>query len=575
MYKYKVESLTFKNGTKIPLGRINVLVGANNCGKTQVLKDISTIISGENVNRILVDDLGEQIPSSFDDLTNAFKLDIHNTNGRENLIHLNHKMEQSVTTISGSNIKEEIKKHIAGNKQYFHSLMGPGILTYLSTENRLTLSRSCTTNDPLTHGPRGLLDTLFVSGNNAINIVRKIVKEIFNKDVYLDCTGLGQLKIRFGNNFSYISENIIDASPELAKYQLLDNQGDGIRSIVGIISALVAIKRPIILMDEPEAFLHPPQALQLGQCISKLIDKDQQIFIASHSADFLRGLLSSTKDAVIIHMDRSTNDEMDINILDSDMLNNIIHDPLLSSSRVLEGMFYKGVVATEGDADAVFYQRAFQKIGASEEIHFVNAHNKQTLRKIVEPYKNLGIKYAMISDFDVFRDLYEFRQIISICNNDEIINNILQKRTKLCENIESQNNFEKLKKLKENLMLLASKEIPENANIASELYDLRRQLKNLRDDSDNFSEFKKNGYKAFPEEIQNIFFDMYNECISIGLFLVKTGELESLLTDYGIESSNNKSKWIINALEKLFDITPDKNKELWKFIYELKDYIIN
>ena len=43
-------------------------------------------------------------------------------------------------------------------------------------------------------------------------------------------------------------------------------------------------------------------------------------------------------------------------------------------------MFYKGVVATEADADAVFYQRLFQKIGASDEIASVDKgiHNKTT-----------------------------------------------------------------------------------------------------------------------------------------------------------------------------------------------------
>ena len=60
----------------------------------------------------------------------------------------------------------------------------------------------------------------------------------------------------------------------------------------------------MILLDEPEVFLHPPQALQLGEMISELVEPSQQIFIATHSADFLRGLLSSTRDAVIIHLDR-------------------------------------------------------------------------------------------------------------------------------------------------------------------------------------------------------------------------------------------------------------------------------
>lgn len=60
-------------------------------------------------------------------------------------------------------------------------------------------------------------------------------------------------------------------------------------------------------------------------------------------------------------------------------------------------MFYKGVVATEADADAVFYQRLFRQKGAADEIHFVNMHNKQTLKKIIKPYQKLRIKFALIA----------------------------------------------------------------------------------------------------------------------------------------------------------------------------------
>ena len=53
-----------------------------------------------------------------------------------------------------------------------------------------------------------------------------------------------------------------------------------------MISAIVSNKKPVFLLDEPEAFLHPPQALQLGEIISGLVEPSQQIFIATHSADF-------------------------------------------------------------------------------------------------------------------------------------------------------------------------------------------------------------------------------------------------------------------------------------------------
>lgn len=42
-------------------------------------------------------------------------------------------------------------------------------------------------------------------------------------------------------------------------YTMLQEQGDGFRSFVGIVLSILLSKDKIILIDEPEAFLHPTQ----------------------------------------------------------------------------------------------------------------------------------------------------------------------------------------------------------------------------------------------------------------------------------------------------------------------------
>ena len=44
----------------------------------------------------------------------------------------------------------------------------------------------------------------------------------------------------------------------------LNDQGDGIRSAVAILSSLITATHSLYLIDEPETFLHPPQARILG-----------------------------------------------------------------------------------------------------------------------------------------------------------------------------------------------------------------------------------------------------------------------------------------------------------------------
>ena len=105
------------------------------------------------------------------------------------------------------------------------------------------------------------------------------------------------------------------------------------------------------------------------------------------------------------------------------------------------------------------------------------------------------------------------------------------------------------------------------------LYDFRRALKKLREESDDLAAFKKLGRAALPPELQITFDSLWTACASIGIFIVRVGELESWLIDYDIASTSNKSKWISSALNKVFNIEYDENKEVWKFVDELKAFL--
>ena len=91
--------------------------------------------------------------------------------------------------------------------------------------------------------------------------------------------------------------------------------------------------------------------------------------------------------------------------------------------------------------------------------------------------------------------------------------------------------------------------------------------------------FGKNNYKVFIEinfalnpEFKTIFDSLYENCASIGLFIVPVGELESWLTDYGVGKQSNKSKWIISALENLPDVS-DESKAIWRFLKKLQEFL--
>ena len=240
-------------------------------------------------------------------------------------------------------------------------------------------------------------------------------------------------------------------------------------------------------------------------------------------------------------------------------------------------MFYKGVVATEADADTAFYQRLFQKVGASDEIHFLNTPGKQALKKVIEPYQKLGIKFAVIADSDVIRDDSDVNALLHLTSDEQLKNQILQEREEVLKYFHAQSKYSRLVNLQKELQTLAAQELPspeaDTKDIDDTLAEYRAKLGKLREESDNLSDLKKSGRNSLPAGPQQHFDILCTLCASIGLFVVWTGELESWLVDYDVARTSRKSKWIAEALTKIYDIKPDPGKEIWKFINSLHDFL--
>ena len=131
---------------------------------------------------------------------------------------------------------------------------------------------------------------------------------------------------------------------------MLDTQGDGFRSFVGVVLSLLMSKGRIVLLDEPEAFLHPAQARQLGHWIAEHSKHSaEQVIVATHNSSFLSGILASDQAVNIFRLNRK-GDRTTYTLIPSKATADLAKSPILSSQRVLESVFYKGVVVCEADA---------------------------------------------------------------------------------------------------------------------------------------------------------------------------------------------------------------------------------
>jgi predicted ATP-dependent endonuclease of OLD family len=169
----------------------------------------------------------------------------------------------------------------------------------------------------------------------------------------------GIITFRIGKGTELDIDNIpkewTQVSSYLEEYPLLENQGDRFRSFVGIVLSILLCRDKIILIDEPEAFLHPTQIRVLGRWIGEFSDNTtNQIIITTHNSNFLKSIANSNK-IKIFRLDRNGN-HTSFKQLSFTTVNKISENPILSNLSVLDSIFYNGVILCEGDTDRIFYK---------------------------------------------------------------------------------------------------------------------------------------------------------------------------------------------------------------------------
>lgn len=254
-----------------------------------------------------------------------------------------------------------------------------------------------------------VLSHLFQDDNTRYK-VRSIIKDAFGLNFVVDPTDLGNLRIRLSENdppkdeqsLSYQSRNYYKDST------YIKDASDGVQAFTGIVTAILCAEYHTILVDEPEAFLHPPLARKLGKHLAKIATSSNSALMAStHSADFLMGCVQTAKDVRVIRLEHS-NGKSKGKIVDSDTLSRFFRSPLMRSANAISSLFYDGVIITESDNDRAFYSEIYYRLAELDEnypsVLFINAQNKQTIKDIMGPLRDFGVPAAAITDVDIIKD---------------------------------------------------------------------------------------------------------------------------------------------------------------------------
>ncbi len=545
-----IASLEMNNGSIIPVGEndIVVFVGANNAGKSQCLRDIYELIYDPQNPATVIKRVVLQVPTSQE----AAEI-----------------MRANCQTVDPRGSYQTYKTYgfyWQGDPEHLQ-VRPDGLRTvrdlfvsFQPTEKRLTLAtppRAITRTSPKEHpihyvsyDPiyRQKLDEYFLKAFD-----EHIVPNTQHGENIPLCIGD---PVELENDYIDEQSRLEAYAAILETYPMAHVQGDGIRSFLGLTLELMIERYRLFLLDEPEAFLHPPQAKIMGEVIANITEQSGQVFIATHSKDLIKGLIKTASERVrVIRIERKDGISSFWPI-ENNTLATIWGDPILRHSDILDCLFYKKTVICESDSDCMMYSAILSKTNPSayRNIKFVYSGGKQRLKDLAVLLRALSIPFLVVPDLDILNDKNTFKTLVEGCGGkwDRIDDDY---------KILSSQIRESGKRRVERINII------ELINSRDDKYISAEESKQIREAVTQISpwnKIKQTGEQAIPRgSATQAYENIKNYCENeLNIYLVPCGEIEGFIKTCG----GHGSAWVNAALSQYPDLHDPHYNEISAFV---------
>jgi len=524
-----------------PAQGVIVFVGPNNSGKSLILRELETAISGGNiaVSKLLNDfeiiwPSPQQLATDISDLS---KKAPPGTSPEHVFVG---GFSPSGHLEAGSVPREALETVFLqrSQKRWVCSQFLKYFLIRLDGRTRFVLTDDRNRGDLLLRA-ENVLAHIF-KDDKLRRAISDIVHDAFGVYLTIDALSQQDLRIRLSDTAPSGDEQNLNEAARIfhAKARHIKEASDGVQAFIGILCAVLSGDYRAILIDEPEAFLHPPLARKLGYQLTSELKSERCLMASTHSADFLIGCLQASPHVRVVRLEY-LNGKSKGHIVESSVLTKFFKTPLLRSANVISALFHDGVVVTESDNDRAFYSEIYFRLAEQEKrypsILFINAQNKQTIRDIIGPLRAFGVPAAAIVDIDILKDGGQTW-----------------------------------------LGWLSSAQVPEalRSGFSVQRGDLCQRFSKIVGD------MKTNGgVDALldpDKQAANQLFDILDD---YGIFVVRKGELENWLESLSV--LGKKTDWTVSVLEKMgsdpanADYVKPTQGDVWDFMRSIVSWIKN
>ncbi len=359
----------------------------------------------------------------------------------------------------------------------------------------------------------------------------------------------------------------------MREYRLIHDEGDGFKSYIAICLTLLVGRRPLVLIDEPEMCLHPPQAYSLGRFIGRHgVSANHTTFVATHSSHVLKGIIEETENVDVIRLSR-TDSQFTGRRVAKEILKASIEKPSTKSESILDGLFAEAVTIVESEGDRLVYGAAWDKVACDfpHDIHFVSVGGVGGIADPCVLYRNLKIPVCVVADLDVIREIGTFESILKAVAPAEAVQDLMIECRRIIDAVkalgpifdESQTRSELNKLLNETL----------DWNDVSQLNRIRGKLGDLSSGLSQTARLKKGleGLRQFAVYHDLVAF--LHGCRTYGVFLVSVGELEDWIPDLvsGGPSKKKKAEWANYAANQIRESAP-RQDDIWDFVRQIASF---
>ena len=553
-----LSEIQFSDNSKIAIDKndIVVLVGPNNAGKSASLKEAEKLLRMKNIEGKVLKDITIEKDGDETELI-SFLTSISKKETSNN----------PLPTYQGYRFSVYEQNAKTWWNAFTNGLfdLAPIFVNSLTTEERLKAAnppRSIKITSQAPQHPIHFLQT----DDNLEKKFSEYFKQAFGTDLIVHRNAGEEVPLYVGSKpIPKTGEDRVSNGylRELEKLDLLHEQGDGMRSFVGVLLNAFISNHSILFIDEPEAFLHPPQAKLLGKMLAKDLPTERQLFLATHSEDFLKGLLdaNATNLKIIrIQRDGAINK---VSMLNSSDINVIWNNSLLRHSNILNGLFHSKVVVCESDSDCRFFAAILSALHdnsdtVSPDILFVHCGGKHRIPIAIKALTKLNVPISIVSDFDVLNDTNPLKEMFEelggvwtdVEDDWKLVKTSIDRRR---PELEKENLKEEIDKV---FQSTSERIIPKD-----KISEIQRTLKR----ASAWAHAKEVGKAFIPNgDPTNAFERIQSKFKEKGLFVVEVGELES----FAKSVPNHGPKWVSEVLTK--NLKTDTELELARqFVIQL------